>query len=69
LAADQLKGTLLVFDAFHDAAELYTKQGNKDAKDVLESWANAEWFQNKPPVPEKSRESFLRCQEKRIPMI
>jgi aconitate hydratase 2/2-methylisocitrate dehydratase len=55
LAADQLKGTLLVFDAFHDVAELYTKQGNKAAKDVLESWANAEWFLNKPPVPEKSR--------------
>lgn len=54
LAADQLKGTLLVFDAFHDVAELYTKQGNKAAKDVLESWANAEWFLNKPPVPEKS---------------
>jgi len=55
LAADQLKGTLLVFDAFHDVSELYTKHGNKAAKDVLESWANAEWFLNKPPVPEKSR--------------
>jgi aconitate hydratase 2/2-methylisocitrate dehydratase len=54
LAADQLKGTLLVFDAFHDVAELYTKHGNKAAKAVLDSWADAEWFLNKPPVPEKS---------------
>lgn len=48
LAAKELKNTLLVFDAFHDIAELY-KQGCAPAKQVLKSWAAAEWFLCKPP--------------------
>jgi aconitate hydratase 2/2-methylisocitrate dehydratase len=51
-AADQLKYTLLVFDAFHDVVELH-KQGVAAATTVLESWAAAEWFLKKDPVPEK----------------
>ena len=42
-AAEQLKSTILVFDAFHDVAEKAT-DGNNLAKSVIESWANAEWF-------------------------
>ena len=49
-AATQLKHTLLVFDAFHDIKEK-ADAGNANAKAVLESWANAEWFLNKPEVP------------------
>ncbi len=49
-AADALKKTLLVYDAFHDVVEKAKK--NKYAKEVLESWANAEWFLNRPPLPE-----------------
>ena len=41
--ADQLSGTLLMFDAFHDVEEK-AKAGNAQAQRVLESWANAEWF-------------------------
>ncbi len=52
LAAKQLKSTLLVFDAFYDIEELH-KHGNPAATSVLESWANAEWFLNKPQVQEK----------------
>lgn len=52
LAAEQLSHTLLVFDAFHDIEDLH-KKGVKPATKVLESWANAEWFLNKPEVPEK----------------
>jgi aconitate hydratase 2/2-methylisocitrate dehydratase len=52
LAADQLKNTLLVFDAFYDIEELH-KKGVKAATSVLESWANAEWYTSKPTVPEK----------------
>lgn len=52
LAADQLKHTLLVFDALHDVEELH-KKGVKEASEVLNSWAKAEWFTNKPIVPEK----------------
>ena len=50
VAADALKHTLLVFDAFHDVEEK-AKAGNANAKAVLESWANAEWFTSKPEVP------------------
>ncbi|HCH19997.1 MAG TPA: aconitate hydratase B, partial [Cellvibrionales bacterium] len=50
LAAEQLKGTLLMFDAFHDVAEK-AKSGNSFAHSVLESWANAEWFTSREAVP------------------
>ena len=42
-AAEQLKHTLLMFDAFHDVAER-AKKGNAAAKSVLQSWADGEWF-------------------------
>lgn len=50
-AADALKHTLLVFDAFHDVEEK-AKAGNANARAVLESWADAEWFTSRPEVPE-----------------
>jgi aconitate hydratase 2/2-methylisocitrate dehydratase len=52
LAAEELKHTLLMFDAFHDVEEK-ANAGNKYAKDVLESWAAAEWFTSRPDMPEK----------------
>ncbi|KPN20407.1 bifunctional aconitate hydratase 2/2-methylisocitrate dehydratase [Xanthomonas sp. Mitacek01] len=51
IAADALKHTLLVFDAFHDVEEK-AKAGNANAKAVLQSWADAEWFTSKPEVPQ-----------------
>ncbi|AKX58596.1 bifunctional aconitate hydratase 2/2-methylisocitrate dehydratase [Thiopseudomonas alkaliphila] len=51
-AAEQLKHTLLMFDAFHDVAEKATA-GNAHAKAVLESWAEGEWFKNRPALEEK----------------
>ena len=52
LAADQLKHTLLVFDAFYDVEALH-KEGNAAATSVLQSWAAAEWFLQKPEIPNK----------------
>ena len=52
VAADGLTGTLLMFDAFHDVAEK-AKAGNANASRVMESWANAEWFTRRDPVPEE----------------
>jgi aconitate hydratase 2/2-methylisocitrate dehydratase len=52
IAAGQLKHTLLMFDAFHDVAEK-AKEGNANAKAVLQSWADGEWFRARPAVPEK----------------
>ena len=49
-AAEQLKSTILVFDAFHDVAEKAT-DGNNLAKSVIKSWANAEWFLKNKEVP------------------
>ncbi|MEF3192052.1 MAG: bifunctional aconitate hydratase 2/2-methylisocitrate dehydratase, partial [Campylobacterales bacterium] len=49
-AADELKNILLVYDAFNDVVEL--AKTNKYAKEVLVSWANAEWFTNRPAIPE-----------------
>ena len=50
VAAEGLKKTLLVFDFFHDVAEL-AKVGNANAKAVLQSWADGEWFTSRPEVP------------------
>jgi len=49
VAAEQLKNTILVYDAFNDVKALMDA-GNKKAKEVIESWANAEWFYNKPEM-------------------
>ncbi|WP_404417408.1 bifunctional aconitate hydratase 2/2-methylisocitrate dehydratase [Vreelandella aquamarina] len=49
---EQLKHTLLMFDAFHDVEER-AKNGNAVAKDVIQSWAEAEWFLSKPALEEK----------------
>ncbi|KAF0811715.1 Aconitate hydratase B [Andreprevotia sp. IGB-42] len=50
-AAEGLKKTLLMFDYFHDVKDL-ADAGNANAKGVIESWANAEWFTSRPEVPQ-----------------
>jgi aconitate hydratase 2 / 2-methylisocitrate dehydratase len=52
VAAEALKKTLLMFDFFHDVAEK-AKAGNAKAKEVIQSWANAEWFTSRPEVAKK----------------
>jgi len=52
VAAAELKHTLLMFDAFHDVAEK-AKNGNALAKAVVQSWADGEWFKNRPALAEK----------------
>jgi aconitate hydratase 2 / 2-methylisocitrate dehydratase len=49
-AASGLSRTLLVYDSFHDVLELATS--NSLAKQVVDSWAAAEWFTAKPALPE-----------------
>ena len=51
-AANELRHTLLMFDAFHDVAEK-AENGNENAKAVLKSWADAEWFTSRPEIPKK----------------
>lgn len=50
-AANALKHTLLVYDAFNEVVEI--SKSNAYAKEVLESWANAEWFLSKPALEDK----------------
>jgi aconitate hydratase 2/2-methylisocitrate dehydratase len=52
VAADALKKTLLMFDFFNDVATK-AKAGNAKAKEVIQSWANAEWFTSRPEVAKK----------------
>ncbi|GAB4296180.1 MAG: bifunctional aconitate hydratase 2/2-methylisocitrate dehydratase [Desulfuromonadia bacterium] len=49
-AACALSGLTLVYDGFDHVVEL--SRSNPHAKKVLESWANAEWFTNRPALPE-----------------
>jgi aconitate hydratase 2/2-methylisocitrate dehydratase len=51
-AADSLCQTILMFDSFFDV-EAKAKKGNKEAKRVLDSWSNADWFLKRPEVPKK----------------
>lgn len=51
-AVDALRHTLLMFDAFHDVAELH-RAGNPHAERLMRSWAEAEWFLMRPEMPEK----------------
>lgn len=48
-AVKALSNTILMFDAFHDV-DLKMKAGNLHAKQLIESWANAEWFTNAPAL-------------------
>jgi len=50
-AAAGLKKTLLMFDAFHDVVE--KSKSNTHAMEVLQSWADAEWFTSMPEVPQE----------------
>ncbi|WP_374430847.1 bifunctional aconitate hydratase 2/2-methylisocitrate dehydratase [Ideonella dechloratans] len=52
VAAAGLKKTLLMFDYFNDVATK-AKAGNAKAKEVIQSWADAEWFTSRPEVEKK----------------
>ena len=59
VAAEGLKKTLLMFDQFHDVKEKADK-GNKFAKEVLQSWADGEWFTSRPEVPQSITVSIFK---------
>jgi len=51
-AIEALSHTLLIYDAFNDVEELH-KAGVTAATEVMNSWAEAEWFTSKPKLAEK----------------
>ncbi len=58
-AAEELKHTLLMFDAFHDVEEK-ARGGNVNAQAVMQSWADGEWFTNRPAVPESIKVAVFK---------
>ncbi|MGL5409738.1 MAG: bifunctional aconitate hydratase 2/2-methylisocitrate dehydratase, partial [Shewanella sp.] len=52
LAAKALSHTLLMFDSFHDVVEKM-QAGNEYAKQVVEAWANADWYLSRPKLADK----------------
>jgi len=59
VAADALKKTLLMFDQFHDVKEKADK-GNGNAKAVLQSWADGEWFTSRPELPQSIKVTVFK---------
>ena len=59
LAAEQLKHTLLMFDAFHDVDEK-AKAGNAHAKAVMQSWADGEWFTKRDAIAESIKVAVFK---------
>jgi len=59
IAAKALKKTLLMFDFFHDVAEKSTA-GNNHAREVIQSWADAEWFTSRPEVAQRITVSVFK---------
>ncbi|WP_369607549.1 bifunctional aconitate hydratase 2/2-methylisocitrate dehydratase [Helicobacter trogontum] len=57
-AANALKNTLLVYDAFDTIANM--SKSNALAKEIIESWANAEWFLSKPTLQEEIKLVVLK---------
>ena len=50
IAAAALSKTLLVFDAYHDVVA--KADANKYAKQIVDAWAEAEWFTSREPMAE-----------------
>jgi aconitate hydratase 2 / 2-methylisocitrate dehydratase len=59
VAGAALKKTLLMFDFFNDVADK-AKAGNAVAKDVMQSWADGEWFTSRPEVEKKITVSVFK---------
>ncbi|QPB80357.1 bifunctional aconitate hydratase 2/2-methylisocitrate dehydratase [Proteus sp. GOKU] len=52
IAAKALSHTLLMFDNFYDVEEK-AKAGNVYAKQIMQSWVDAQWFTERPALAEK----------------
>ena len=57
-ACEALKKTILVYSSFDDVEKL--SHTNAYAKEVMLSWANAEWFTSKPSIPNKITVAVLK---------
>ncbi len=58
IAANGLKHTLLVYDAFDSIAAMSST--SPLAKEIIDSWANAEWFLQKDELPKEIKLAVLK---------
>ena len=58
IAVTALSKTLLVFDAYHDVIE--KSKSNKFAKQVVDAWANGDWFTQKKELPKEITVTVLK---------
>ncbi len=59
VACEELKNTILVYDSFHDVKSLMDG-GNSFAGEVIKSWADGEWFTNKPELKHEMKLTVYR---------
>lgn len=59
-AAEALAGLILVYDAFDQVLAL--SQTNPLALQVVESWAAADWFTRRPPLPEQFQVKIFKVE-------
>lgn len=52
IAMNELKHTILIYDSFNEIVKLY-ESNNIWAKELMESWSNAQWFTSKEPLKEE----------------
>jgi aconitate hydratase 2/2-methylisocitrate dehydratase len=60
MAVKALSGLILVYDAFEDVLAL--SDSNPHARQVLENWANADWFTGRPKIPESIRVKIFKVE-------
>jgi aconitase B len=58
----------LIFDSFYDVETLH-QAGNEFATKLMQSWAEAEWFNAKNNVPNILRELYSKLTVRQTPMI
>jgi aconitate hydratase 2/2-methylisocitrate dehydratase len=58
IAVEALSKTLLIFDAFNDISE--KSKSSNNAKKILNSWADADWFISKPEVPKSIKTTVFK---------
>ncbi|APG25377.1 bifunctional aconitate hydratase 2/2-methylisocitrate dehydratase [Syntrophotalea acetylenica] len=59
-AASALSGLILVYDAFEDIQKLAAE--NVFARQVIESWARADWFHSRPEIPARLRVKIFKVE-------
>ncbi len=59
IAAKALAKTLLMFDAYHDVIAK-ANAGNANAKTVVDAWANASWFTDRPELAKEIKVTVFK---------